>query len=223
MTLFVDSPSTPNSIQRLHVAQTRVLAPELAGLAGAHGLWVSTDAGDGVPVTPLLGRWTRMRLHDAVFDGDLRARADEALPFQDKVFRVVALSHALEQAPCTTALLTEAVRVLAADGLLVISGFHALSAWSPWLWSRRGERPSLSVPLGWRQRLSRMGVQTYAVRRFGAILPMLDGDHGSAWLGGGFVLLARKRRENGTHVRLRSRTAVAPVGSLAPGANRECA
>ncbi|HET7358610.1 MAG TPA: methyltransferase domain-containing protein, partial [Rhodanobacteraceae bacterium] len=197
-------------------------APELGGLAGAHGLLV-TAAALRLPATPLLGRWACLHMDGAGFAGDLRARADEALPFLDDVFRVVLLSHALEHAPSAVDLLDEATRVLAPEGLLLVTGFHPLSAWAPWLLCQGRQRPWLAGPAWLRARLAARGVQTYAVRRFGPPVPGTAAMPGPAWLGGGFLLLARKHRAAVRPLRGTVRNGRVAVGAFAPGARRECA
>jgi SAM-dependent methyltransferase len=210
-------------MRRLLDAEARALAPELGGLAGAHGLQVAAAA-LRLPPTPLLGRWAQLQLDDATgLGGDVRARADEALPFLDDVFRVVLLAHALEHAPCAAELLAEAARVLAPEGLLMVTGFHPLSAWTPWLVCRGRQRPQLAGPAWLRARLAAQGVQTYAVRRFGPAVPGVSASAAQAWLGGGFLLLARKRRAAVTPLRDRARSGRVAVGTFAPGARRECA
>jgi SAM-dependent methyltransferase len=215
--------SVGSPMRRMLDAERHALAPELGGLGGAHGLQVATAA-LRLPPTPLLGRWTQLQLRDGRYDGDLRARADEPLPFVDDVFRVVVLNHALEHAPVAAALLDEAARVLAPDGLLMVTGFHPLSAWTPWLLCQGRQRPWLAGPTWLRRQLAAHGVQTYAVRRFGPAVPGVTAAQGQALLGAGFLLRAPKRRAAATPLRgrIRQQGRVA-VGSFAPGARRECA
>lgn len=214
--------NAPSPIQRLLDAEVSTLAPELAGLAGTHGLQLTAAVLD-LPPTPMLGCWTRLRLRGGEFTGDLRVRADEALPFLDDSFCAVLLNHVLEHTANSTALLDEAARMLIPGGLLALTGFHPLSAWTPWLLCQGVRRPALAGPAWLRRRLATHGVQTYAVRRFGPAFPGVAAAPGQALLGGGFLLLARKRRAAVTPLRVRPQGARVPVRTFAPGARRECA
>jgi SAM-dependent methyltransferase len=164
-----------------------------------------------------------LQLRGAEFAGDLQARADEALPFLDGSFCAVLLNHVLEHTGSAAELLDEATRVLLPGGLLVLTGFHPLSAWTPWLLCQGVRRPALAGPAWLRRRLAAHGVQTYAVRRFGPAFPGVAAAPGPALLGGGFLLLARKRRAAVTPLRARTQRARVPVRTFAPGARRECA
>jgi SAM-dependent methyltransferase len=220
MPFSVSSMNAPPPIRRLLDAEALALTPELAGLAGTHGLQL-TAAVLEPPPTPMLGCWTRLQLCGARFAGDLQARADEALPFLDDSFCVVLLNHVLEHAGSAPELLDEATRVLVPGGLLALTGFHPLSAWTPWLLCQGVCRPALAGPAWLRRRLAVHGVQTYAVRRFGPAFPGVGAVPGQALLGGGFLLLARKRRAAVTPLRPRPQPARVPVRTLAPGARRE--
>lgn len=207
--------------------EATALRPQLAGLAGGYGLCLAAHDAEALPPTPMLGRWLRLRVQGAHLCGDVGARADEPLPFLDDAFRVVVLSHALELAPHPRELLEEAARVLAPGGLLALSGFHPASLWTPWLhWQcRQVDAPALSWPRRWQLRLLRHGVEAYALRRVGRLLPLRGAQGGAAGgLRGGYVLLARKRRAALTPLPLPA-VGVRPAvpAQWAPGAHRECA
>lgn len=208
---------------RLHAAESVALARALSGQAGSHGLYLGMT-GKVAKGLPRMGCWTRLKLSGDTLDGAIRASADEALPFADDAFRVVVLSHVLEWTPHAASLLDEAVRVLSPEGVLVVIGFHPFSAWLPWLLCRRRPRPMLVAP-GWvRQRLAMHSVQLLRVRRCGALLPRRHGGTVPAWLGGGFVLVARKRRAAVMKLRPQARRQGAGRrGAWVPGTHRECA
>jgi SAM-dependent methyltransferase len=209
---------------RLRAAESVVLARALARQAGSHGLYIGmTDRlAKGLP---RMGCWTRLRWTTTELDGAVRARLNESLPFCDDAFRVVVLSHVLEWTPHAAQLLDEAARVLAPEGLLVVTGFHPFSGWLPWLLCRRRPRPMLVAP-GWlRQRLTRQEVKPTALHRCGAPLPWLDGGATPSWLGGGFVLVARKEQTAVMALKPQARRQAASSrhGAWVPGTHRECA
>ncbi|NII10290.1 methyltransferase domain-containing protein [Oleiagrimonas sp. C23AA] len=216
------------AVKALLADEAAALLPELGGLAGAHGLLLS-GADMRPPRTPMLDCWTHLSARsDRRWEGDIRARQDEPLPFADDSMRVVVLAHALEQVSHPVALLDEARRVLAGDGLLAITGFHPASLWTPWLaWkARQGAMPVLSMPARWQLRLRGRGVRVYAVRRFGHSWPLTRSHAGENQAGGGYLLLARKQTNVVTP--LRTRNLRAPPSSLtavswAPGLQRESA
>lgn len=212
------------AVAGLRRAEAGVLARALAGHGGGHGLHLCMreHAGEG---WSRLGRPIRLLLEEGTWRGDIRARADEPLPFLDEVFRVVVVDHVLEWTPQAAGVLDEAVRVLASDGLLLVSGFHPFSLWMPWLLCRRRPRPMLTPP-GWiRQRLAMLGVDTLRVERCGATWPTGAGTAARAW-GGGFVLVARKHRAEvmplASVYKIRHRHA-GKRGAWVPGTQRECA
>ncbi len=222
---FADHPLLGRApAHRLLAAEAGALSAALSGQSGAHGLYVAA-AHMHAAWLPRIGCWTHLRLAEGLLHGDVEARADEPLPFVDEGFRVVVLSHVLEWTPHAAGLLDEAARVLAPEGILAVTGFHPFSAWLPWLLCRRRPRPMLTAP-GWlRQRLARHDVQALRVRRFGACIPGARSTWGQGGLGGGFVLVARKRRAFVTPIDLRTaRKRRAPAGGLwVPGTHRECA
>ncbi|HEX7341565.1 MAG TPA: methyltransferase domain-containing protein [Rhodanobacteraceae bacterium] len=211
------------AVCRLHAAESVALAQVLSGMTGSHGLYLGV-ARKFAKGLPRMGCWTRLRLEGECFDGSVRARADEALPFADDAFRVVVVSHVLEWTPHAINLLDEVARVLAPEGELVVVGFHPFSAWLPWLLCRRRPRPMLTAP-GWvRQRLAGRGVRLVQVRRCGSWLPSRHGTAAPVRQGGGFVLVARKQRA--VVMPLRSfarRQAAGRRGAWLPGTHRECA
>lgn len=213
------------AVKGLLVDERAALMRELSGLSGAHGLLLAATGMD-LPRTPMLRHWARLDTAPGrLWRGDVRARQDEPLPFADDSMRVVLLAHALEQVSHPHALLDEVRRVLAGDGLLLITGFHPLSLWSPWLaWAaRRDAVPAWRMPAHWRFRLAAMGLRVYASRRFGGIWPGARDRGLSAQCGGGYVLLARKQSNVVTPLsarRLRAAPAATTV-SWAPGAQRE--
>ena len=67
----------------------------------------------------------------------------EVLPFANETFDLVVLPHSLDFSPAPQQLLSEAVRVLAPEGRLILAGFNPLGLW----W--------------WRQQLVRFGFKPY--------------------------------------------------------------
>ena len=120
-------------LRHLLADEARGLLPELQRCKGDHGLLLSALAGDAPPALPMLACWTRLQLAGERLEGDMTARTDESLPFVDDAFELVLLRHALEACASPRTMLHEAVRVLAPGGLLVLSGMHPLSLWTPWL------------------------------------------------------------------------------------------
>ncbi|TBR39684.1 MULTISPECIES: class I SAM-dependent methyltransferase [Dyella] len=211
-------------LRRLQAEATAVLLPELQRCAGEHALLVSALPHDHPPVLPLLGHWVRLRATGDRFRGDLRARADEPLPFADDAFDLVLLRHAIETSPAPQPFLAEACRVLAPGGTLVLTGVHPLSAWAPWIyWHTRGQgKPLLRSPMTLERwvRDSRLDIER--VIRVGHMLPNATGAHRGEQPGGGaFVLVARKQRRAAIPTRLQPKLVRAPVNvNLAPGARR---
>lgn len=200
---------------------------ELAGAAGRWGLLLSAHAQEVLPPTPMLDRWVRLHAGSGRLDGDVQARADEPLPFASDAFRVVVLSHALETLSHPHQMLDEAVRVLAPGGLLAVTGFHPVSAWTPWLWwqGRDDADVALTWPGTWSHRLSGHGMEPYALRRVGGMTPWrASAGVRSGGARGAFLLLAGKRRAAVTPLRFPPVHARPVVPARwAPGARRECA
>lgn len=218
---------TSAPMQGLLADEMAALMPALQRCAGTRGLLVSAAPGDQPPALPLLGHWTGLRLADGRFDGDVRASAPEPLPFSDDAFDLVLLRHVLETAPQPAALLHEAVRCLAPGGVLVSTGLHPLGAWSPWWhWRMRHRDGHLNSPMQLAHWLRRADLQVEQSLRVGRTWP------GSAPalvadvqpFGGGYLLVARKRRAMSLPVRLRARSVAAhPRPALAPEARRSSA
>jgi len=213
-------------LRQLLADEARGLLPELQRCTGDHGLLISAAAQDQPPPLPMLSCWTHLKLAGDRYWGDLHGRTDEPIPFVDDAFELVILRHALEAARLPQPLLEEAVRVLSPGGLLVLSGVHPLSLWMPWLaWHGRRQTLRPHMPLQVGEWLRRSAMQVECVRRVGSALP---GWAGVPWLseaiGGGYVLLARKRRRAVTPIRLVPRALRAPADAgLAPGARRNTA
>ncbi|MGN6236617.1 methyltransferase domain-containing protein [Dyella sp.] len=213
-------------LRQLLADEARDLLPELQRCTGDHGLLVSAAMQDRPPALPLLSCWTHLKLAGDRYVGDLHARVAEPLPFVDDAFELVILRHALEASALPQSLLEEGARVLSPGGLLVLSGVHPLSLWTPWMvWHGRGQSLRLRMPLQVGEWLRRHAMQVECVRRVGHAVP---GGGGTPWLteaiGGGYVLLARKRRQAVTPIRLVPRALRAPADAgLAPGARRNTA
>lgn len=219
--IYVSAP-----LRRLLEDEARDLLPELQRCTGNHGLLVTAAPQDLPPGLPLLACWTHLHLAGGRYAGDLFGRTDEPLPFLDDAFELVILRHALEAAALPQPLLEEAIRVLSPGGLLVLSGVHPLSLWMPWLvWHGRRQswRPRMPLQVG--EWLRRSAMRVECVRRVGHVLP--GGAGASRWseaIGGGYVLLARKRRRAVTPIRLVPRPLRTPAeAGLAPGARRNTA
>jgi SAM-dependent methyltransferase len=209
------------SLRGLMAEETAALSPDLQRCAGTHALWLTAAARDTPPMLPLLGHWTQLKLADGCFDGDLRARADEPLPFIDDAFDLVLLRHALEVTPTSQSLLQEAIRVLAPSGMLVITGIHPFSGWMPWVYWR-GRASSLKSPLKIENWLRRAELDIERVRRVGRWWPGTESRFsGDQILGGGYLLIARKRRRMAIPIRLRPKAVPTRVHTgLAPGTRR---
>lgn len=213
-------------LRQLLDAQTRVLMPDLQRCSGSHALLIGT-ALDTPPALPMMPCWTRLHLQGSHYRGDLLAAADEQLPFVDDAFELVLLRHVLEMTTAPSALLGEAVRVLAPGGMLVLTGMHPMGGWAPWFyWRARGQSRRLQMPWRLRHRLREAGLQMQRMQRVGSVLPgRRPGATAPASLvGGGYVLIARKQPRIVTPLRIRP----IPVrmlsnGQLSPGARRHAA
>lgn len=210
-------------LRSLLADETVAYMPDVRRCAGTRALLVSAAADDVPPNPPYLGQWVSLRLTEGRFTGDVHASVDEPLPFADGVFDLILLRHALELAPSPLPL-DEIVRVLGPGGLLVLTGISPLSGWTPWwLWRTRGSDARARSPLQLAARLRRAEVQVERVQRVGRLLPLPT--HLAAklpgWLGGGYVLVARKKGPASAPTRLRPKPVAAPVrAGLAPGARR---
>jgi SAM-dependent methyltransferase len=201
--------------------ETVAYMPDVRRCAGTRALLVSAAADDPPPNPPYLGQWVTLWLAEGRLRGDVCASADEPLPFMDGTFDLILLRHALELAPLS---LDEIVRVLAPGGLLVLTGVSPLSGWTPWwLWRTRGSDAHARSPIQLAARLRRAEVQVERVQRVGHLLPLPANAGGrlAGWLGGGYVLVARKKGPASAPTRLRPKPVSAPVRTgLAPGARR---
>lgn len=217
---------TSAPLRSLFAEETVALVPELQRCSGTHALMVSAAEQDAPPVLPLLGNWTRLRMDGGRYAGDLRARADEPLPFLNDAFDLVLLRHALEVSDEPQALLEEASRVLSPGGVLALTGLHPFSVWLPWMmWRTRGRAPTMRSPLLLERWVRRIELDIERVERVGRLWPSshagLDAPHA---FGGGYLLIARKRRRMATPIRLKPKAVPAAVNvGLAPGARRNAA
>lgn len=209
---------------RLLDEQLRVLKPGLQRCAGSHGLLLDAFRHHSPPALPLLGHWTSLALRNPRYEGDLRASAEAPLPFVEDAFELVLVRHALEVASQPAELLQDLIRVLAPGGTLVLTGVHPVGGWSAWLRLRaRGRSPSLQMPWRLELRLERAGMLIEQVQRIGSIWP---GDNPmrrspANALGGGYVLVARKRQQPLTLLRLRPGPVRARTnGQLSPSVRR---
>lgn len=202
--------------------ETAALASDLQRCTASHALQISAARRDVPPMLPTLGAWVRLELTRSDYAGDLRALTDEPLPFLNDAFGLVVLRHALEVAPFARDLLTEAARVLAPGGMLALTGVHPASGWLPWLlWRSRHQELALSSPLQLKYWLQGAELEIERIQRVGAIWPASGTmQHRSSPLGGGYLVIARKRRSAVLPVRVKPRTVAAPVGSLVPTARR---
>jgi hypothetical protein len=202
------------------------LLPDLQRCAGTSALQISAAPGMAPPSLPMLGHWVRLHVNGGRYHGDLSAQVDEPLPFLADAFGLVLLRHATEAVAAPTRLLGEVARVVAPGGLLALTGVHPLSGWLPWwLWRARQGGLSLPVPLGLEGWLRGADFVIERAQRVGPPWPGVASPAGRrSLLGGGYLLLARKRRPATPAVRLKPRPLVQPVGSgLAPGARRGAA
>ncbi len=215
------------ALRRLRDAQAQVLVPELQRCVGTHALLLGVARSDMPPSLPMLGCWARLYLDDGRYEGDLRAAADEPMPFVDDAFDLVLLRHALEVSPAASELLADAIRVLAPGGVLALTGVHPASGWTPWLrWRARGRALNLQWPLRLRRILRQAGLGVELAQRVGRGWPGLPTSNrasASAW-GGGYVLIARKHRRLGTPLRVKPVEVSVPAGGrLSPGTPRSAA
>lgn len=209
-------------LRQLLDEQARALAADLQRCSGTHALLVSASVLDVPPALPMLGCWVRLCVRDGRYAGDLRAAVDEPLPFIDDAFELVLLRHSLEVVTPADDLLAEAVRVLAPGGILVLTGIHPISGWAPWFrWRARGAHWLLQMPLRLRHRLLQAGLEIERMQRVGRTWPGIAATRLGGSLGGGYVLLARKRRRAITPLRLKPIPLRVPAsGQLSPGSRR---
>lgn len=215
-------------LRRLLDDETRALTTDLQRCFGSHALLLSA-ADDAPPVLPMLGCWIRLEVDKDGYRGDLRAATDEPLPFVDDAFDLVLLRHALEVVPLRAAVLAEAIRVLAPGGVLALTGLHPLGGWAPWFhWQARGERHALQMPMGLRHSLQQAGLQVERTQRVGRLWPssVSSAPHaaGAGIIGGGYVLIARKRQRLSTPLHLKKAAVQVPANvRLSPSTRRSAA
>jgi SAM-dependent methyltransferase len=216
---------TGTALSALQAAQSRALLPALQRCAGSHGLLVSAGAGQLPPALPLLSHWTQLLVSGPRYVGDIIAATDEPLAFVDDAFDLVWLCHVLEVVDDFSAVLLEAVRVLAAGGTLVITGIHPISAWAPWYyWQECGAGHGLRTPSRLARELRRSGLRVTGMQRVGSVWPRRGAPVFAAPypVGGGYVLLAQKQCSLVTPLRLRTEPLHLPAnGRLSPSAQRK--
>ncbi|RDI97082.1 methyltransferase domain-containing protein [Dyella solisilvae] len=217
---------TSGPLRSLLAEETVALAPELQRCAGTHALLLSAAREDVPPVLPLLANWTRLNIDGGAYAGDVRASGHDPLPFVDDAFDLVLLRHALEVSTAPHELLEEASRVLAPGGVLALTGLHPFSAWLPWMvWRTGGRTPAVHSPILLERWVRRIELDIERVERVGQLWPSAyAGLHAAHAFGGGYLLIARKRRRMATPIRLKPKPAPAPVNvGLAPGVRRSAA
>jgi SAM-dependent methyltransferase len=216
-------------MRRLLDDQMRSMATDLQRCFGTHALLLDALPDERPPALPMLGHWARLRVDGDSYSGELRAATGESLPFVDDAFELVLLRHALEVVTNASAVLEEAVRVLAPGGLLVVTGVHPISGWAPWFhWNTRDDRHALHTPLRLRHSLQQAGVEIERLQRVGRLWPGSAPKEAHApllgSLGGGYVLIARKRRRAVSPLRSKSVPMRVPANrGLSPGTRRSSA
>lgn len=206
--------------------EAAALTPDLQRCAGSYALQISAAAGVMPPALPMLRCWVRLDIAAGRYIGDLHGLSDEPLPFGADSFSLVLLRHAIEAAPSGRQLLQEAARVLEPGGVLALTGMHPLSGWLPWwLWRNRAHGFSLKTPLGLEPWLHQAELTVERVQRIGRPWPDPRNTAGSGGLlGGGYLVIARKRRSAMLPIRLVPKAVSHPVDAgLAPGARRSAA
>ncbi len=209
-------------LRQLADEQTRAMLPDIQRSAGTRALSLGVSVDVEVPASPMIGGWVRMWIAADGYRGDVCATTDAPLPFLDEAFDVVLLRHALEVVAEPPVLLNEAMRVLAPGGVLVLTGVHPVSGWTPWFYWRSRGRQVLRFPGQLGKRLERRGLEIEWARRVG---PAWPGDTVSRagpfnLCGGGYVLMARKRCRRATPLRILPARLRVAGGSLSPGTRR---
>lgn len=218
-------------------AENAVLANGLEGIYGSFGLQLGDWAGRRLfpRQDDQLHRCYVIRASDTGTRDLVDVVADpQHLPIATESVDVVVLSHLLEQVPHPHPLLREVDRVLISEGRLVIVGFNPYSFWGLHAWISRSGRnvPRVERLIGeyrLRDWLSLLGYDVTDVRHclyrppiaHGPLLArmaVLDRWLGRyvPWIGGGYVVVARKRVRNLTPLRRRRRWAprLVPAGRL---------
>jgi SAM-dependent methyltransferase len=228
------------AIRNLFDRELAALAPILAGVYGTTGLFLRAH-----PQTParlpanLLGT-----IHALALDDDRRLRgslvcAPDELPLASESCKLVIVQHLLERlGDDADGCAGEIARVLAPEGVLLVLGFNPASLWRAWLGGKaRGAKLPLRLQSAARCRSLFIGngIDVLQTRHLGPLSPWsgpsVETSNGDAErtsllasLRGGWLLLARKRRNSLMPLRLKrdSRDLVRNP-RLAPGAHRECA
>ncbi len=135
------------------------------------------------------GRWVHLNMTGSHWNGEVHAAIDEGLPFADASFRVLIVRHVHEWLPETRPLLQECERVLESGGQMIIAGFQ------PYLWPglclrRQAHRCGQKVYLRWAWHTGREMMELGMTNRQ------------SHYVGGGYMLSARKRYSGGQVIRL---------------------
>lgn len=212
---------------RLRLEQMCSLSSDLQRCAGTHGLLLSAAADEVAPTTSLLDCWTTLHFDHGRYAGDVVAAASEPLPFIDDAFQLILMQHVLEVSPAPAAVLNDVLRILAPGGMLLVTGLHPLSAWSPWIWWRgRRTVQRLCFPLGLNGALLGAGIDVERLTRVGRSWPAGASSPAAPAniFGGGYVLVARKRRHTMTRLRLSPIAGqVASHGRLAAETRRSAA
>jgi SAM-dependent methyltransferase len=214
-------------MRRLLDAQMRGMATDLQRCHGTHALLVDALPDGASPALPTLGHWTHLRAVDDDYVGAVHASMREPLPFVDDAFELVLLRHAVEIVPNVADLLMEVARVLVPGGLLVVTGLHPISGWAPWFrWNARGRGRALQTPMFLRHALGQAGVDIERTQRVGQSWPgsARKADEHASLLGGGYLLIARKRRRAVSSLRAKIVPIRVPAsGRLSPGTRRSAA
>lgn len=223
-------------IQSLFARELNALAPILSGVYGNHGLFLRAHAAAPKQLPAhLVGTMVNMECTQPDrWQGDLVC-APWQLPFANDSFKVLIAQHCFERWGAIDQCIAEVSRVLAPEGVVLISGFNPFGSWRPWLsWQkfRGGPKLHLRSAFAWQQLLAQQEVDTLQVRFPGVLWPRQQ-DSGAidahvagrlARFGSSWLLLARKRRSTLTPIRLRkSARELALNPRLAPGAQRACA
>jgi SAM-dependent methyltransferase len=143
----------------------------------------------------------------------------DSLPLRSDSIDAICLPHTLELVEDPYAVLREAERVLCAEGCLMICGFNPWSGWGArHSFARYFKRPAF--PPGTRRLLSErrlrdwvavLGFDVDSVHGYLGLVPSKGRPHRAlrdpraAWLGGAYLLKARKRVKSMTLVRPRRR------------------
>lgn len=214
-------------MRALLAQECRALAPELARVQSGRALLFDVVGMPELAVPACRGVHLRVDRHGGL-GGDLRAHG-AALPFADRSMDLLLLRHVGELVDDPRALATDALRVLAGDGLVVITGIHPCSLWHPWLRRRAAlasQRVRPILPGRWRTWLAEAGTEVRTVMRFGPSKPgsATARFQGAGLLAAGYIVIGRKRRQPPAVLRMIKPPRRMPMGEAMPGAaRRECA